>query len=161
MERHHAKKEEAKRPTQKQRVRQTNKSIEAQRFTTVKLPRSSEVNAPSRIHEVDANSGAQGTAAGGFDPIPNDGMFTIPTTSQYWPPPPLEALLQEYNAAARAAGDNSVTELSTEGMDMYDRRADDAAAKAAKLKIVKVAGEVVHPRGKQAKNSKVLFEADE
>ncbi|CUG88406.1 Hypothetical protein, putative [Bodo saltans] len=138
----------------KQRVRPTNKSIESQRFTTVKLPRSSEVVAQSRIHELEQRTAT--TPAGGFDPIPNDGMFLIVEESQYWPPPPLDDLMRSFNEANGGQSHTSTVALA-DGMDMYDRRADDAAAKSAKLKVVKAIGEVSHPRGKAAKNVKVQF----
>lgn len=132
----------------KQRVRPTNKSIESQRFASVKLPRTSEVVAQSKIHELEQRSA---TTSSVFDPIPNDGMFEIVQDSQYWPPPPLEELMSSLNQGGEMIANH-------DGMDMYDRRADDASAKAAKLKVVKAIGEISHPRGKVAKNIKVQFD---
>lgn len=137
---------EKKAAAKKQRVRPTNKSIESQRFTTVKLPKSSEVVAQSKIHELDQRSG---NASSAFDPIPNDGMFVVVENSQYWPPPSVEDVM-------RSVSDGQL-EVGNDGMDMYDRRADDAAAKAAKLKVVKTIGEVNHPRGKARKNAAIQF----
>jgi hypothetical protein len=151
MSNRHAKTNDDKKTSVKkqQRVRPTNKSLESQRFTTVKLPKSSEVVSQSRIHELE-----QQNTSTTFDPIPTDGMFVVVADSQYWPPPPLEELLRSFNPSGTdvAAGD---------GMDMYDRRADDASAKAAKLKVVKEIGEVRHPRGKAPKNDKVQFNDDD
>jgi hypothetical protein len=147
--------DEKKSAVKKQRVRPTNKSIESQRFTTVKLPKSSEVVAQSKIHELEQRTAT--TPAGGFDPIPNDGMFVVVQDSQFWPPPPLEELMRSLNES----GQSHNMPAENDGMDMYDRRADDAAAKAAKMKVVKAIGEVSHPRGKVSKNVKVLFDNDD
>lgn len=132
----------------KQRIRPTNKSLESQRFSSVKMPKGNEVTGVNaHIHEVDKLT-SSGMA---FDPIPNDGMFTVVENSKYWPPPSLEEL-QQSSGIATLAGD---------GMDMYDRREDDAAAKKEKIKILKVMGEVNHPRGKGAKNVKVKLDDDD
>lgn len=87
------------------RVRPTQRSVEAKQFSTVRLPRSSEINVnTSAIHDHHAEhhgGGAGGVASvpstsqGGFDPISNDGMFTVIANSKYWPPMPLEQLLEQ------------------------------------------------------------------
>lgn len=136
--------EAAKKKTQ-QRVRITNKGLEAQRFSTVRMPAKSEaVSSASQMHAPEKSIA--------FDPIPQDGMFNIVESSSYWPPEPLESLL------GSGSGSGDATQLSADGMDMYDRRADDADAKKEKMKVakqIKLAGELSHPRGKGTKNVKV------
>ena len=120
------------------RVRTTKRSLEAKQFSSIPMPKSDEVQgANAHIHEK-VQPGST------FDPIPNDPMFTVVTNSKYWPPPPLADLgtLEGENLAG--------------GMDLYDRRADEAAAK--KAKVARVEGELNHPRGKTAKNVKVSFD---
>lgn len=84
------------------RVRPTQRSLEAKQFSTVRLPRGSEVAVNrNSIHEQyesmeNPNVGnIPSTSAGGFDPISNDGMFTVVANSRYWPPMPLEQLLEK------------------------------------------------------------------
>lgn len=149
---HHQQQQNKKR----QRTHTTNRSVEAQQFSSVRLPRSSEVQ-PQKVN-VDAmhadvsggggygirptpsSSPAGGGAAAVFDPIPNDPMFYPVEGSRYWPPPSLEAL-------QKATG---VSVVGTDGFDSYDRRADDETARKEKAKVVK--GELNHPRGKARKN---------
>lgn len=142
-----------------QRIRPTNKSLEAQRFSSIKMPRSSELLSTSsaaaskkqqQIHEEDLvqkQGGAPSSADAAFDPIPNDPMFSIVENSKYWPPMSLEELQK-----------SSGMTLAADGMDLYDRREDDANAK--KEKVAKMKGEVNHPRGKATKNVKVSFDDD-
>lgn len=144
--------------TKKQRVRPTNKSLESQRFSTVRMPAKSEVaNHAASIHSVDKPTAETGTSMA-FDPIPQDGMFLVVEQSSYWPPPPLESFL---GSSAAGGGGEGAALLSVDGMDMYDRRADDAVAKQEKMKIakqIKKAGELSHPRGKATGNAKVHFD---
>jgi hypothetical protein len=124
------------------RVRATKRSLEAKQFSSIPLPRTSEVTgANAHIHEVVA---APSSGAAVFDPIPNDGMFFIVANSKHWPPPPLADL-------GALDGNNMAG-----GMDLYDRRADEAHAK--KAKVARIEGEVNHPRGKATKNTKVAFD---
>lgn len=140
-----------------QRVRVTNKAMEARQFSTVRLPRQSEVKDKSKPVFVDDVQRAQqhrqlqqeqehkqaapSTQSADFDPIRNDGMFVIVQSSKLWPPPPL------------VEGDHA-------GMDQYDRRGDDAAAaKQAAVTVAKVKrGEVRHPRNKPASNARVVLD---
>lgn len=51
----------------------------------------SQDSAPKHAASFSGSGGATGGSAGGaapavFDPIPNDGMFDIPSASRYWPP---------------------------------------------------------------------------
>lgn len=132
----------------KQRTRSTNKSEEAKRFSTVKPPKSSEItHSTSSIHQEGAS----------FDPIPNDQMFLIVEQSKYWPPPPLSQLPPLPRSGAQAEGEVTVATLA-DGMDMFDRRADDRAQMTARVK--RMAGEVNHPRRKAPKNLKVNFSAE-
>jgi len=125
-----------------QRVRKTQASIEAQQFSSVRLPRKPEV-----IQNTSAITNAAETAGADFDPIPNDGMFVIVENSSYWPPPPLASIRPTTEDVD--AGD---------GMDLYDRRKDDRVAKA---RATKLKGELNHPRGKPKANSKVVFSEDD
>jgi hypothetical protein len=77
-----------------------------------------------------------------FDPIPNDPTFLEIHDSKLWPPPPLDAA----TLALAGAG----------GLDQYDRRDDEAAARKQRVKAM--AGEVSHPRGRVPKNAKQTFE---
>ncbi|CAG9572077.1 conserved hypothetical protein [Leishmania major strain Friedlin] len=145
-----------------QRVRVTNKALESRQFSTVRLPRTSEVPAQkmdvhSMYQEVACGSSGDTAAASasksasaasptasspsssGFDPIANDAMFTIVTKSKYWPPPSLEEL------HAKTGHDHG------DGFDSYDRREDDKEARKERVKVVK--GEVNHPRGKPRQNT--------
>lgn len=134
-----------------QRVRLTNKTLEGRQFSSVRLPRTSEV--PAQKINVDAmyedlahqpaattSSFTDGGAAT-FDPIPSDSMFYIVSNSKYWPPPSLEELQQSTGIAV----------LGTDGFDAYDRRADDTSARQERAKVVK--GELNHPRGKARKST--------
>ena len=125
------------------------------------MPRSSEIpiapkNKPQQIHEEDlvqkqggvSAATAAGSSDAAFDPIPNDPMFSVVENSKYWPPMSLEELQK-----------SSGITLAADGMDLYDRREDDANAK--KEKVAKMKGEVNHPRGKATKNVKVSFGDDE
>ncbi|AIN96918.1 hypothetical protein LPMP_160440 [Leishmania panamensis] len=157
--------EQRKKATKKKkpsRVRVTNKALESRQFSTVRLPRTSEVPAP----RVDVNSMykelacgcSDGTAPASarrsvsaasaaaspssslvFDPIVSDPMFTIVAKSKYWPPPLLEEL------HAKTGHDHG------DGFDSYDRREDDRQARKERVRAIK--GEVNHPRGKPRQNT--------
>ncbi|EPY26122.1 hypothetical protein STCU_00176 [Strigomonas culicis] len=141
----------------KQRVRVTNKALEARQFSSVRLPQKSEVaavkvNVDAMYRAQEPNSSvpaAPAPASGGatFDPIPNDPMFYAVENSQYWPPPTV-AELQERTGVAAASAD---------GFDTYDRRDDEKRARQARQKIVK--GELNHPRGKPRQNRIVVYES--
>ncbi|AYU77621.1 hypothetical protein conserved [Leishmania donovani] len=144
-----------------QRVRVTNKALESRQFSTVRLPRTSEVPAQKAdVHSMyqelacgssggtaaassksasAASAAASPPSSSGFDPIANDAMFTIVTKSKYWPPPSLEEL------HAKTGHDHG------DGFDSYDRREDDKKARKERVKVVK--GEVNHPRGKPRQNT--------
>ncbi|GET87396.1 hypothetical protein, conserved [Leishmania tarentolae] len=145
-----------------QRVRVTNKALESRQFSTVRLPRTSEVPAQKvDVHSMyqelacassggtPAASASKSTGAvssaslahssSGFDPIANDAMFAIVTNSTYWPPPSLEEL------HAKTGHDHG------DGFDSYDRREDDKKARKERVKVMK--GEVNHPRGKPRQNT--------
>ncbi|RNC43354.1 hypothetical protein TcCL_NonESM06981 [Trypanosoma cruzi] len=159
-----------KKQATKQRVRVTNKALEARQFSTVRLPRKAEMQAPQvdveRMYEDhdrgyrrgDEKRGDGGGDAGGvnaqksvpliFDPIPNDPLFVVVAKSKYWPPPPLEEL--------RAANGAPIED----GFDAYDRREDDRAARRERVRVVR--GELNHPRGKPRQNTIVkLNDSDE
>lgn len=123
-----------------QRIRQTNKSQEAKRFSSVKMPQKSEIEQKSLMHSADPAA---------FDPIPGDGMFNVVENSKYWPPPSLEEVMKLSGKTADLA----------DGMDLYDRRDDEAKAK--KQHAAKIKGELNHPRGKEPKNKKVRLESDD
>lgn len=142
----------------KQRVRVTNKALEARQFSSVRLPQKSEV-AATKVN-VDAMYRAQepssaglsaapapGAGATTFDPIPNDPIFYVVENSQYWPPPSL-AELQETTGVKAANAD---------GFDTYDRREDETRARQVRQKVIK--GELNHPRGKPRQNKIVLYES--
>ncbi|KAK7197689.1 hypothetical protein NESM_000720700 [Novymonas esmeraldas] len=146
----------AKTKGKSQRVRVTNKALESRQFSSVRLPRTSEV--PAQKVDVDAMyselAAGHGTAAAAaaaspsssaavFDPIVGDSMFTIVARSKYWPPPSLEVV---HAATGHDHGD---------GFDAYDRRDDDRQARAERVKMVR--GEVNHPRGKPRKNTIVAL----
>ncbi len=138
----------AKKKPANNRVRATKRSLEAKQFSSVALPRASEVTgANAHIHDAAVAGGAASSSSlsAAFDPIPNDAMFFIVAASKHWPPPSLAEM------SVALDGDNMAG-----GMDLYDRRADEAEAK--KAKIARVEGEVNHPRGKVTKNSKVSFD---
>ncbi|EKF27463.1 hypothetical protein MOQ_008814 [Trypanosoma cruzi marinkellei] len=147
-----------KKQATKQRVRVTNKALEARQFSTVRLPRKAEVQVPQvdveRMYEDHDRGNRRGDEkrgdAGGdvaaresvplnFDPIPNDPLFVVVAKSKYWPPPPLEEL--------RAANGAPIDD----GFDAYDRREDDRAARRERVKVVH--GELNHPRGKPRQNT--------
>lgn len=136
----------------KQRVRVTNKGVEAQRFSTVPLSQLRREADPSKVlpsASPAASSSQQlknvlaegGHADGGFDPIVSDATFSIVASSSYWPPPTLEALQK-----------SSGVEVKGDGFDDYDRRDEEAAARKEKASEMKKKGELQHPRGKQRKN---------
>lgn len=163
------------------RVRTTQRSMEAKQFSSVKLPRKSEMDASTHktIHLHDQEGTTTPSAGGGasssmvFDPIPNDGMFMIPEESEYWPPPPLEDLAAAYakeqatvpgpNGQLRSEEDirKAAVGMSADGMDLFDRRADDKQSQKDAKKIIKQKGELSHPRGKTAVSSKVSFDAED
>ena len=138
------------------RIRTTNKALDAQRFSSVKVPRSAEVQ-PSKTLAPELRAGAGGRAAEAqsrksqdlagkkpaeaFDPIPNDGTFIVVEESKYWPPPAM-----------------SPEQLKACGMDLFDRREDEHIAKRDRLKA---AGELRHPKGRGSTNSKVTFSDNE
>ncbi|KAG5508745.1 hypothetical protein JKF63_05243 [Porcisia hertigi] len=147
-----------------QRVRVTNKALESRQFSTVRLPRKSEVPAqkvdvkslyqelaggPSHGSVAAAATGnsavvaaaAASPSSSGFDPIAHDPMFIIVAKSKYWPPPSLEEL------HAKTGHDHG------DGFDSYDRRDDDKLARKERAKVIK--GEINHPRGKPRKNNVV------
>ncbi|KEG11097.1 hypothetical protein DQ04_02981020 [Trypanosoma grayi] len=161
-----------KQQAKKQRVRVTNKALEARQFSTVRLPRKSEVHAPqvdvARIYEdraqrgsgsgsgpKDPSSGSGNNAADtgqtsslAFDPIPKDPMFVVVAKSKYWPPPPLAELQASSGVPV------------SDGFDTYDRREDDKQARKEHTKMVR--GELNHPRGKPRQNTLVkLDDSDE
>jgi hypothetical protein len=128
----------------KQRVRLTNRGREAQRFSSVRKPRGGDVvHGNAEIHSMTRGE------ADRFDPIPGDGMFTIVESSAYWPPPSIAALEESLGPQTHL----------TDGMDMFDRREDERCARKETLKKIK--GELRHPRGKLAQNSKVQFDENE
>ncbi|KAG5482495.1 hypothetical protein CUR178_05635 [Leishmania enriettii] len=145
-----------------QRVRVTNKALESRQFSTIRIPRSSEVpaqkadikgmyqelegrrsggtSAASAAKEVGATSDASSPSfSSGFDPIVSDPMFMIVIKSRYWPPPSLEEL------HAQTGHDHG------DGFDSYDRREDDRRARKERVKVAK--GEINHPRGKPRQNT--------
>ncbi|KAG5481965.1 hypothetical protein LSCM1_05677 [Leishmania martiniquensis] len=141
-----------------QRVRVTNKALESRQFSTVRLPRASEVpvqkaDVKGMYQQLEsgrcggdaaASAGAASAAASppfssGFDPIVNDPMFVIVSHSKHWPPPSLEEL------QAQTGHDHG------DGFDSYDRREDDKRARRERVRVVK--GEVNHPRGKPRQNT--------
>ena len=119
-----------------QRVRTTNRAKEAKQFSSVRLPRRSEMPM--------TNVTMHSTPTLDFDPIPSDSMFSIVANSKYWPPVPLEELRGSWGA------------LNADGMDLFDRREDEA--RGCREKIAKISGEVNHPRGKARKQEKIKFE---
>lgn len=115
-------------------------------------------------------STGQASSSMAFDPIPNDGMFIIPEESEYWPPPSLEDLAAAYakeqaalpgpQGQIRSEEDirKAAVGMSADGMDLFDRRADDKQSHKEAKKIIKQKGELSHPRGKTAVSTKVSFD---
>ncbi|RNF01990.1 hypothetical protein TraAM80_06652 [Trypanosoma rangeli] len=148
----------------KQRVRVTNRALEARQFSTVRLPRRAEAQVPqvdvermyddrgreggdSGAKRGDGNGGEQASVPSVFDPIPADPLFVVIVKSKYWPPPPLEEL--------QARGEGAISD----GFDAYDRREDDSAARKERVKVVR--GELNHPRGKPRQNTLVQLDDSE
>lgn len=160
------------------RARTTQRSVEAKQFSSVRLPKKSELTNTTHktihLHDQDgAAAPAASSTAMAFDPIPNDGMFIIAEASEYWPPPPLEELAAAYakeqatipNAHGQVRTEEEIRKaavgMSSDGMDLFDRRADDKQSHKDAKKIIKQKGELFHPRGKQAVNVKVTFGGDD
>lgn len=142
----------------RQRVRPTNKGLEAMQFSTVRpsslahadaLPATSSAASPRLLQHLMSDSSQRSPAPTSksetFDPIQNDPVLVVVPNSTYWPPPSLEELQER----------SGVKVSGSDGLDLYDRREEEAEAKRAKAAAMKEErrkGELQHPRGKPRKN---------
>lgn len=135
----------------RQRVRMTNKGLEAQQFSTVRpshlsgaasLPANSATSNPQQLQNIltehkSTAASASSSASAVFDPITNDSTFVVVERSAYWPPPSLEELQE-----------STGVKISGDGFDTYDRREEEAVPRKEKTAAMKIKGELQHPRGK-------------
>lgn len=131
------------------RSTKTKKAAESRQFSSVALPRKSEVCAPAQLathmrsttsveDRIRHEHGEAVSTSSVFDPIPGDGMFIVVQNSQYWPPLVL------------------ASESGLGQMDMYDRLGDDERSKSQHVKKAK--GEISHPRGKPRRNKRTALD---
>ncbi|CCW71710.1 unnamed protein product [Phytomonas sp. Hart1] len=137
-----------------QRIRLTNKALESQQFSTLRLPRKGESVVPKvNVDAIFADLGEGGSGGAkaanfAFDPIPDDGMFDVVEKSAYWPPPSLAALVASTGIAVEGG----------DGFDSYNRLEDDAQGRERVEKVKKIVGELNHPRGKPRQNKILKLE---
>ena len=134
-------------PEQRKRTRETTASLEAKQFTTLRTVPASEAVSAARKPQFEP-AASKGSSLD-FDPVKTDPMFTIVENSKYWPPPSVDEVLKARGMKSAGRGET----LNADGMDTYDRRADNAKARKQR-----VPGELRRPRGLTTKNSKVVFD---
>lgn len=162
-----------------QRVRVTNKALESRQFSTVRLPRSSEV--PAQKVDVQAMyqelEGKRGAGAGHAAASRSSNSAAAAAASPSSSSIPAAAAAAAGTAFDPIVNDAMFTILTRskywpppsleelhastghdhgDGFDAYDRREDDKQARKERVKVVK--GEINHPRGKARQNTIVKLE---
>ncbi|ORC89949.1 uncharacterized protein TM35_000102170 [Trypanosoma theileri] len=166
-----------KKQVKKQRVRVTNKALEARQFSTVRMPKTSEVQTSkvdvARMFE-DRDAGSVATARVQSNNNTNDNSTThnnnnnngnaAHPSSQAFDPIPNDPMFVVV-AKSKYWPPPTLEELHaetgaeiTDGFDTYDRREDDKQSRQERTKIVR--GELNHPRGKPRQNTLVKLDDD-